>query len=94
MECVQILLKIGLNQQQIIGYLTAFGINDVITQLKYPGATRATIEAVSYAARPIWAEAFGVVWLVTLAFSGVGLFCSIFLGDVSKYMTNHRAVHL
>lgn len=94
LDCVSILLKVGLGQNQIIEYLTAFGINDVIKQKSFPGVTDETIRMVSEAARPIWAKGFGVVWIVTVAFSGVGLFCSVFMGDVSKYMTNHRAVHL
>jgi hypothetical protein len=34
------------------------------------------------------------VYYVSLAFGGVSIICSLFLGDIKKYMTDHVAVHL
>ncbi|CCG84490.1 protein of unknown function [Taphrina deformans PYCC 5710] len=94
LACVTVLLKAGLNAAQITTALTSFGIDDTKALLAMKGVTPAVIDQLHRAATPIWAEGFGTVWIVTIAFSGVGLICSAFLGDVSKYMTNHRAVHI
>lgn len=91
---VQTLLRAGLNQAQITEFLTDFAISDFKAMRSFRQITDLTIELVSLQARPIWAEGFQDVWYTTIAFSGLGLICSAFLGDVSKYMTNHRAVHL
>lgn len=61
LNVVQILLKLGLPQPEIIRYLMAFGISDVLTEKTFPGVTDETIRMVSEAARPVWAQGFGVV---------------------------------
>lgn len=93
-KCVDLLLKAGLSPAGIVAALTSFAIDDVKVLLATPGITQSTIEQLSTFSTPIWAEGFGTVWVVTVAFSGLGLICSLFLGDVRKYMTNHRAVHI
>lgn len=94
LAAISILLGVGLDQAQIVTALGLFGIDDTKNLLKTPGITPEIIDKVMLASTPIWAEAFGTVWIITVAFSGVGLICAAFLGDVSKYMTNHRAVHI
>lgn len=92
---INIVLGVGItNTAEISAFLTKFSLNDEKGLLKYPGVTHATIDKLSVAATSIWADGFGYVWLVTVAFSGVGLICSLFLGNVTKYMTNHRAVRI
>lgn len=71
-------------------YINLLAINDVKNLLKLPGVTQAFIDQTYVLAKPIWASIFKDVWLVTLAFSGLGLICSLFLGDVRKYMTNRE----
>ncbi|CCG83888.1 protein of unknown function [Taphrina deformans PYCC 5710] len=80
------------NIPQITKILNEFAISDTKSLLATPGFSQALLDRVGVLAQPIWAQAFQNVWLVTLAFSGLGLICSLFLGDVKKYMTNHRAV--
>lgn len=82
----------GLSIPELTEFITLLSISDVKNIMKLPGVTEAEIEAVSGMASPIWSTAFQNVWLTTLAFSGIGLICSLFLGDVKKYMTNHRSV--
>ncbi|ORY86964.1 fungal trichothecene efflux pump [Protomyces lactucae-debilis] len=94
LNVVSTLLGIGLNQVQITDFLRHFAISDVKYLRALPKVKELTIQLVALQARPIWAQGFQDVWYTTIAFSGLGLICSVFLGDVSKYMTNHRAVHL
>lgn len=95
LAAITILLKAGIaDPAKITTALVEFGNNDAKRLLATPGITQDTIRQLSLATRPIWAQGFGTMWTVTIAFSGLGLICSAFLGDVSKYMTNHRAVHL
>lgn len=86
------LLQAGFNVTQITKFLNDLAINNVKTLLSTPGVTQSLIDEINHMAQPIWAEGFRNVWLVTIAFSGLGLICALFLGDVKKYMTNHRAV--
>lgn len=52
------------------------------------------IDVLYEAARPAWALAFREVWLITMGFGIAAIGCSIFLGDVSQYMTDQTAVQL
>lgn len=95
LEMVDIALSVGITDTaEITKFLTDFSLNDVIGMKTFPGVTDAVIDKLSITATEIWADGFGYVWLVTVAFSALGLVCSLFLGNVTKYMTNHRAVRL
>ncbi|BFZ57536.1 hypothetical protein PYCC9005_004588 [Savitreella phatthalungensis] len=94
LNVVTILLSQGFNVAQITTFLQRLAISDVKFLYAFsPKVTPALIRFTSFAARDVWSTAFQQVWLCTLGFSGVAAICSIFLGDVRKYSTNHRAVH-
>ena len=93
LSVVSILLAQGKNVAQITDYIRHLAISDTKYLLSLPRVTPQLIEFTNLAARDVWSTAFQQVWLCTLGFSGVAAICSIFLGDVRKYMTNHRAVH-
>lgn len=39
-------------------------------------------------------EAYPYVYYVSIAFGVVSILCSLFLGNIKKYMTDHIAVHM
>lgn len=92
LKVISLLLGQGFSVAKITTFLNQLAINDVKALLATPGVNQSLIDEVSVMSRPVWAKGFDNVWLTTLAFSGLGLICSAFLGDVKKYMTNHRAV--
>jgi len=93
LSVISVLLGLGYDTAGITSFLTRFAINDTKYLLAQPKITQAVVDHLQDLARPLWAAGFKDVWLTTLAFSGIGLICSCFLGDVKKYMTNHRSVH-
>ncbi|BFZ57907.1 hypothetical protein PYCC9005_004962 [Savitreella phatthalungensis] len=91
------LISFLLGQKFTVPELTTFLQHLAISDLKYihqniPKATEAVITYSEAFARPIWIDAFSHVWYASIGFSAVGLIASVFLGDVRKYMTSHRAV--
>lgn len=94
LEVVKIPLGLGFNVEQSTAFLNSYAINDIKALLATPKVTEAIVDEVAELARPLWARGFHNTWLTSLAFSGLGLICSVFLGDVKRYMTNHRAVHM
>lgn len=90
LKLISLLVSQGFDVAKITAFINALAINDQKGLLAMSGVTISLIEQCYTLAKPIWAEAFKNVWLVTLAFSGVGLICSMFLGDVRKYMTNRK----
>ena len=53
-----------------------------------PGAYELVVEAGQLA----YAHAYKYVYLVSIAFGGISIIASCFLGDISKYMDDHVAV--
>lgn len=75
---------------EIIG-LTAAGLLDDIKLI--PGVdTEAKYQALVLAGQVAYAKSYPYVYYVSLAFGGISIICSFFLGDIRKYMTDHTAV--
>lgn len=91
LKLISLLLGEGFDITAVTAYINALAINDIKSLLAMPGVTESLVDQSHTLAKPIWADIFKNVWLSTLAFSGVGLICSMFLGDVRKYMTNRKS---
>ncbi|KAK5090250.1 hypothetical protein LTR05_000421 [Lithohypha guttulata] len=59
-----------------------------------PGVTAEIIQAGAMGSRWAYAESLRNVWLVSIAFGGCAIVACIFLGNISKYMTNRIAAHV
>jgi hypothetical protein len=88
--------EIGVTNKLVIGEvigLTAAGLLDNIRLL--PGInTTAKWEHIVQAGQLAYVKSYPPVYYVSIAFGGVSIICSLFLGDIKKYMTNHIAVHI
>ena len=62
---------------------------------KVPGMSSGVLEALALATKVAQAHAFKVVYLATLAFTGIGLIAAFFIIDVSAYLTNYvnKTIH-
>lgn len=60
-----------------------------------PGMSNGVLDALTLATKHAQADAFKVVYLVTLAFTGIGLVAAFFITDVSAYLTNYvnKTIH-
>jgi MFS family permease len=70
--------------------LTSAGLLPAIRQL--PGVTDKAYNDLVLAGQQAYAESYPWVYYVSIAFGGVAIICSLFLGDIRKYMTDHVAV--
>ena len=61
---------------------------------KIPGATMDVIAAATRASQGSYAYALSYVWYVSIAFGVLSVIASIFLGNVTKYMTNRIAAQI
>jgi hypothetical protein len=75
---------------EVIG-LTAAGLLQPIRALV---KTDAAYDSLIHAGQETYAHAYPYVYYVSLAFGCVSIICSLFLGNIKKYMTNHVAVHM
>lgn len=70
--------------------LTSAGLLPAIRKL--PGMTDKAYAAIVHAGQEAYAESYPWVYYVSIAFGGVSIICSLFLGNIKKYMTDHVAV--
>ncbi|KAI9695546.1 MAG: hypothetical protein M1820_008559 [Bogoriella megaspora] len=76
----------------IIEYTSA-GLLTAIRELPYVPNDQVWAELVR-AGQETYAYAYPYVYYVSIAFGVVSIICSMFLGDIEKYMTDHIAVHM
>lgn len=57
--------------------------------LAVPGADSGVLDALALATKHAYAHAMKIVYLTTLAFTGIGLAASFFIKDVNAYLTNY-----
>ncbi|KAF2675367.1 putative MFS drug efflux pump [Microthyrium microscopicum] len=70
--------------------LTAAGLVDAIREV--PGVkTDAAWESIVVAGQEAYAKSYPYVYYVSIAFGGVAIIASLFLGDIKKYMDDHIA---
>jgi hypothetical protein len=60
-----------------------------------PGMNDVVLEALRLATKHAYAHAFKIVYLATLAFTGVGLIAAFYITDVDDYLTNYvnKTIH-
>ncbi|KAF2704923.1 MFS general substrate transporter [Pleomassaria siparia CBS 279.74] len=90
--CVELGITDPEEIKAVIG-LTATGLLPALKTL--PGInTPEAYDKIVYAGQLAYAESYPWVYYVSLAFGSLSIICSIFLGDIRKYMTDHVAVHM
>ena len=72
-------------------YLTA---PQKLSTTPIPGLTAAVVQAAGVGSSWAYAESLKFVWYTSIAFGGLSIVACIFLGDISKYMTNRIAADI
>ncbi|KIW83810.1 hypothetical protein Z517_03056 [Fonsecaea pedrosoi CBS 271.37] len=91
---VAAVVDLGLPADSVAGFITAFvsgkpGALDAVI-----GATPEVIEAATRASQAVYADAFSLVYLITIVFTGAALICTFFIPSVDHHLTKHTAVQL
>ena len=89
------LVEAGLTDKDLIGEvieLTGASLLDEIALLPGIKGNDTLYEAVVYAGQMAYASAYKWVYYASVAFGGVSIIASVFLGDISKFMDDHVAV--
>jgi len=87
---------VGIRDPKVIGeviQLTAAGLLPAIRKLPNVTSDEA-YQTLVLAGQESYSHAYPYVYYVSIAFGGVSIICSLFLGDIKKYMTDHVAVHM
>lgn len=90
--CVELGITAAEEIEAVVG-ITAIGLLPELKTLPGVNTTEA-YEKLVYAGQIAYAESYPWVYYVSLAFGGLSIVCSLFLGDIRKYMTDHVAVHM
>ena len=64
---------------------------EMLAKVPIPGLTPAVVQAATIGSRWGYAESLKYVWFVSIAFGGLSIVACLFLGDISRYMTNRIA---
>jgi hypothetical protein len=59
-----------------------------------PRLTPAVVQAATLGSRWAYAESLKYVWYTSIAFGGLSIIACVFLGNISKYMTNRIAANI
>ncbi|TLD26183.1 gb [Venturia nashicola] len=88
--------EIGVTNPKIIGEVIALTGASLLDEIRLlPGInTTAKWEHVVAAGQIAYVRSYPPVYYVSIAFGGISIICSLFLGDIKKYLTNHVAVHI
>jgi len=89
------LTELGItNETYIVNAITLTGLS-LVDQIKLiPGiaGNETAYQMVLKAGQIAYSESYHWVYLVSIAFGGVSIICSAFLGNIEKYMDDHVAV--
>jgi hypothetical protein len=88
------LVAAGLPKSSIPGFLAAFTSGTAETLGAVPGINGSIITAGTRAYKVASADAYRTVYLVTIAFSGLGVLLTWFAPNTEKYMTSNIAATL
>jgi hypothetical protein len=77
--------------EEAIGY-TGASLLPLLKTIPGIGNNETAYEMVVYAGQIAYAESYKWVYLTSIAFGGVSIIASIFLGNIDKYMDDHVAV--
>ncbi|KAF2722191.1 MFS general substrate transporter [Polychaeton citri CBS 116435] len=87
--------KLGIYQVEIITQaieLTGASLTEELAELPGVKGVPGAYEGLVLAGQMAFAESYKYVYYVSIAFGAISIIASIFLGDIKKYMDNHRAV--
>jgi hypothetical protein len=83
----------GINSTaEIVEMVTLTGASLLPAIRELPGVTDKAYNDIVLAGQEAYALSYPWVYYVSIAFGGVSIICSLFLGDIKKYMTDHVAV--
>lgn len=83
----------GLSSSEVPSFVKAF-VASPAAAVKLPGVTAQVIAAATKASQNSYAYALSYVWYVSIAFGVCSIVASVFLGNVTKYMTGRVAAHI
>lgn len=83
----------GLAMSEVPAFVQAFATAPA-SAANVPGVTQEVLGAATRASQDSYAYALSYVWYVSIAFGVLSVLASIFLGNVTKYMTNRIAAHI
>lgn len=86
-------VKAGLPVADATSFVTVF-LTEPTEITSIPGITPEIVQAGAMGSRWAYAESLRNVWLVSIAFGSCAILLCIFLGNISKYMTNRIAAHV
>ncbi|KAB2578796.1 Fungal trichothecene efflux pump [Lasiodiplodia theobromae] len=72
--------------------ITVAGLLDLFYE--FPNITDAQVQTLVHAGQETYAYAYPYVYYVSIAFGGISIICSLFLGNIKKYMTDKVAVSM
>ncbi|KAL1627384.1 hypothetical protein SLS54_002309 [Diplodia seriata] len=72
--------------------ITVAGLLDMFYE--FPNITETQVQTLIHAGQETYAYAYPYVYYVSIAFGGVSIICSLFLGNIKKYMTDKVAVSM
>ncbi|OAL36154.1 hypothetical protein AYO20_04568 [Fonsecaea nubica] len=84
----------GLPADSAAGFIAAFVSGKPAALDAVVGATPEVIEAATHASQAVYADAFSLVYLITIVFTGAALICTFFIPSVDHHLTKHTAVQL
>ena len=61
---------------------------------KIPGLTTAVVEAAVLGTQYAYSDSLKYVWYTSIAFGSISIIACLFMGDISKYMTNRVAANI
>ncbi|OJD34843.1 mfs drug efflux [Diplodia corticola] len=72
--------------------ITVAGLLDMFYE--FPNITETQVQTLIHAGQETYAYAYPYVYYVSIAFGAVSIICSLFLGNIKKYMTDNVAVSM
>lgn len=88
-EVVPAVSSAGLPASSIPDLLTAIANGTAAALEEVPGMTDGVLDALALATKLAYVHAFKIMYLATLAFTGIGLVAAFFITDVDAFLTNY-----
>ncbi|KAK1044527.1 hypothetical protein LTR12_018046 [Friedmanniomyces endolithicus] len=88
-------VKAGLPLTSATQFVTLFlTAPEELASADIPGLTEAVVAAATLGSQYAYAESLKYVWFASIAFGALSIAACLFLGDISKYMTNRIAANI
>jgi hypothetical protein len=94
-EIIPAVENAGLPSSSVPDLLTALGNGTTAALQTVPGVNQRVLDALSLANKSAYSRAFKIVYLATLAFTGVGMIAAFFIVDIDDLLTGYvnKTVH-